>query len=72
MEKKENKPTPFSFKQTNKKLVSQALKKMKKKMSAGIDGLSQHWNHAPNELKECATVWSAKKAIKQFSLTLPI
>ena len=30
------------------------------------------WNHAPNELKECATVWSAKKAIKQFSLTLPI
>ena len=41
MEKKENKPTPFSFKQTNKKLVSQALKKMKKKMSAGIDGLSQ-------------------------------
>ena len=30
------------------------------------------WNHAPKELEECSSVWSAKKAIKKLSLSLPI
>ena len=27
------------------------------------------WNHAPKELEECSSVWSAKKAIKKLSLS---
>ena len=30
------------------------------------------WNRAPKELKECSTIYTAKKAIKQFSKTVPI
>ena len=30
------------------------------------------WNQSPNEIKECVSLYSAKKAIKSFVATLPI
>ena len=30
------------------------------------------WNNAPSDLKDCKTLYSAKKAIKKFSKSLPI
>ena len=56
MEKKENRPPPFSFKKASKKQVGGMLKKMKKKMSAGIDGLSQqHLVQGSDSLTESLT-----------------
>ena len=36
-----------------------------------INDATKIWNRAPKELKECPTLYAAKKAIKQFSKTLP-
>ena len=30
------------------------------------------WNQAPQSVKNCTTIWSAKKEIKKFAATLPI
>ena len=30
------------------------------------------WNNCPKSIKECVSIWSAKKAIKTFVSTLPI
>ena len=30
------------------------------------------WNHSPDQIKNCKTLFAAKKAIKQFVMTLPI
>ena len=30
------------------------------------------WNRAPNTIKNCVTIWAAKKAIKLFVKTLPL
>ena len=30
------------------------------------------WNRAPNIIKNCKSIWAAKKAIKLFGKTLPL
>ena len=30
------------------------------------------WNNCPNNIKDCETLWKAKKAIKTFVSTLPV
>ena len=40
--------------------------------STFLSDASHVWNNCPNELKECDTLWSAKKTIKSFVATLPI
>ena len=30
------------------------------------------WNRAPNTIKNCKSIWAAKKAIKSFVKTLPL
>ena len=30
------------------------------------------WNRAPDEIKNCKTIWAAKKAIKSFVKSLPM
>ena len=33
---------------------------------------SKAWNNCPKDIKECVTLWQAKKAIKRFVVNLPI
>ena len=33
---------------------------------------SKAWNKIPNDIKDCKTIWVAKKVIKKFVATLPI
>ena len=40
--------------------------------STFLSDASRVWNKCPNNIKECDTIWKAKKAIKSFVVTLPI
>ena len=40
--------------------------------SSFISDASKAWNRTPNDIKECPTIWTAKKAIKKFVKLLPI
>ena len=40
--------------------------------SSFLSDASKAWNKTPIEIKECNTLWSAKKAIKTFVKQLPI
>ena len=40
--------------------------------SSFLSDASKAWNKTPMEIKECNTLWSAKKAIKTFVKQLPI
>ena len=40
--------------------------------STFLSDASRVWNNCPIELKECDTLWKAKKAIRSFVATLPI
>ena len=40
--------------------------------SSFLSDASKAWNKTPMEIKECNTLWSARKAIKSFVKQLPI
>ena len=40
--------------------------------STFISDASKVWNKCPNSIKECDSLWKAKKTIKTFVQTLPI
>ena len=40
--------------------------------STFLSDASKAWNNCPKEIKECVTLWQAKKAIKRFVVNLPI
>ena len=40
--------------------------------STFLSDASKVWNNCPKEIKECVTLWQAKKAIKSFVVNLPI
>ena len=40
--------------------------------STFLSDTSKAWNKTPNEINECKSVWSVKKAIKKFVTELPI
>ena len=40
--------------------------------STFLSDASKIWNKCPKNIKECETIWSAKKAIKIFVTALPI
>ena len=37
-----------------------------------ISDASKAWNNTPTDIKECTSIWTAKKAIKKFVKKLPI
>ena len=37
-----------------------------------INDATKAWNMIPDDIKMCKSLWSAKKAIKNFAKTLPI
>ena len=37
-----------------------------------LNDATNAWNLVPETIKSCKTMWSAKKAIKQFVKTLPL
>ena len=40
--------------------------------STFLSDASKVWNNCPTEIKDCDTLWKAKKTIKSFVETLPI
>ena len=40
--------------------------------STFLSDSSKAWNKTPKEIKECISIWAAKKAIKKFVTELPI
>ena len=40
--------------------------------STFLSDASRIWNKCPESVKTCSTIWSAKKAIKMFAVTLPV
>ena len=40
--------------------------------SSYINDASKVWNNSPKDIKECTSIWAAKKAIKLFVKQLPI
>ena len=55
---------------TNGKLIESGISK--KATSTFINDSTRAWNKAPTTIKQCKTLYSAKKQIKSFVKTLPV
>ena len=40
--------------------------------SSFLSDASKAWNNTPSSIKDCSTIWAAKKAIKEFVKNLPV
>ena len=47
-------------------------KKVDNPMPDKLNDAIRAWNLIPDTMKNCETIWSAKKSIKQFVRTLPL
>ena len=55
---------------TNGKIIEEGTSE--KSTSTFINDATRAWNNAPRNIKDCKSIHSAKKAIKQFVKTLPV
>ena len=55
---------------TTGRLIEQGISEKSK--ATFINDATRAWNRAPEEIKTCKSLYSAKKAIKKFITTLPV
>ena len=55
---------------TNEKLIEEGKSILAQ--NTLINDATRAWNIIPDYIKTCKSFWSAKKAIKQFVMTLPL
>ena len=68
---KESNLDPHCTHNTNKLTIIESLQTCQSSTSF-LNDAARIWNKAPEALKECTSIYSAKKQIKSFASSIPI